>query len=109
MKMRIVVYAKYNHFLEASVNDSKLDILVLENNTYRTLIATFVCLLLLFLIDQIRWLHDKYQHPIAIIVYLSVLILIFSASFRKQTSFIRKRVHKKLMLKDEDEVDRLKK
>ena len=48
MKMRIVVYAKYNHFLEASVNDSKLDILVLENNTYRTLIATFVCLLLLF-------------------------------------------------------------
>lgn len=109
MKMRIVVYAKYNHFLEASVNDSKLDILVLENNTYRTLIATFVCLLLLFSIDQIRWLHDKYQHPIAIIVYLSVLILIFSASFRKQTSFIRKRVHKNLYLRDEDEVVRLKK
>ena len=107
-KLCFVVYAKYNHFLEASANDSKLDILVLENNTYRTLIATFFSLLLLYLIDQIQWFHDKYQHPIAIIAYMLILIFIFSVSFRKQTEFIRKKVHKNQNLNDRDEINKFK-
>ena len=107
-KACFVVYAKYKNFLEASVNDSKLDILVLENNTYRTLIATFISLLLLFLIDQIQWLHDKYQHPISIAIYMFLLVLLFSLSFRKQTDFIRRKVHRDLRLTDSNEKESLK-
>lgn len=82
-KICIVVYAKYKNFLDASANDSKLDILVLENNTYRTLITTFISLFFLFLIDQIQWLHGKYQHPVAIAIYLFIVVsinLLFSVS-----------------------------
>ena len=82
-KICIVVYTKYKNFLDASANDSKLDILVLENNTYRTLIATFISLFFLFLIDQIQWLHRKYQHPVAIAIYLFIVVsinLLFSVS-----------------------------
>lgn len=107
-KACFVVYAKYKNFLDASANDSKLDILVLENNTYRTLIATFISLLLLFLIDQIQWLHDKYQHPISIAIYLFLLVLLFSLSFRKQTDFIRRKVHRDLRLTDSNEKESLK-
>lgn len=107
-KIGIVIYAEYKKYLDASVNDSKLDILVLENNTYRTLIATFVSLFILFLIDQIEWFHGKYQHPIAILIYLLMLIFLFSSSFKKQTSFIRKKVHRNLNLKDEEESIKLK-
>ena len=107
-KICIVVYAKYKNFLDASANDSKLDILVLENNTYRTLIATFISLFFLFLIDQIQWLHGKYQHPVAIAIYLLLLVLLFSLAFRKQTSFIRRRVHRNLHKEDYDELEGLK-
>lgn len=96
------------NFLDASANDSKLDILVLENNTYRTLITTFISLFFLFLIDQIQWLHGKYQHPVAIAIYLLLLVLIFSLAFRKQTSFIRRRVHRNLHKEDYDELEGLK-
>lgn len=107
-KICFVVYAEYKNYLNASANDSKLDILVLENNTYRTLIATFVSLFILFLMDQIQWLHGKYQHPIAIGIYLFLLILLFSLSFRKQTNFIRKKVHRDLELNENEELDKLK-
>ena len=41
-----VVFAGYKDYVEASKQDSKIDILSMENNTYRTLIASFVALLL---------------------------------------------------------------
>lgn len=107
-KVCIVVYAKYKNFLDASAKDSKLDILVLENNTYRTLLSIFISVFLLFIIDQIQWLHGKYEHPIAIIIYLLLLILLFSLSFRKQTDFIRRRVHRDLDKTDKDEIEKLK-
>lgn len=107
-KICFVVYAEYKNYLNASANDSKLDILVLENNTYRTLVSTFVSLFILFLIDQIQWFHGRYNHPIAIGIYLFLLILLFSLSFRKQTNFIRKKVHRDLELNDNEELDKLK-
>lgn len=107
-KICFVIYAKYKIFLDSEEKDLKINPLVLENNTYRTLIATFFSLFCLFLIDQIEWLHDKYQHPIAIISYLLFLILLFSLAYRKQTTYIRKRVHRDMQLKDDEEINKLK-
>lgn len=107
-KLVWVIYARYTNYLDAQSKDSKIELLVLENNTYRTLVATFLSLLLLYLIDQIEWLHDKYLHPIAIICYLIFFTLLFSLAYRKQTAFIRKNVHKDLELNDKEEIETLK-
>ena len=104
-KLCLVIYAEYKNYLEAEKNDTKLNLLLLENNTYRTLIATFFCLLVLYGIDQIEWLHDKYDSIIAIILYLVFFIFLFSTSFRKQTDYIRKRTDNILGLKDEKKAD----
>lgn len=50
-KLVWVIYARYTNYLDAQSKDSKIELLVLENNTYRTLVATFLgyshCILLL--------------------------------------------------------------
>lgn len=107
-KYCIVVYAGYKDYLEAAEKDPKLDILVMENNTYRTLVSTFLVMLLLFLLDQIEWLRDKYDSIYATVIYLLLLISLMTLSFRKQTSFIRNRTHKKIGKKDSDQIESLK-
>lgn len=107
-KLVWVIYARYKNYLDAQSKDSKIELLVQENNTYRTLIATYFSLLLLYLIDQIEWLHDKYLHPIAIICYFVFLAILFSLAYRKQTAFIRKNVHRDLDLNDKEEIKTLK-
>lgn len=107
-KYCIVVYAGYKDYLEAAKDDSKLDILVMENNTYRTFVSTFIVMLLLYLLDQIEWFHDKYDSFTAIVIYLLLLIGLMTLSFRKQTSFVRSRTHNKLGKKDSDQIESLK-
>lgn len=106
-KYCIVVYAGYKDYLEAAEKDPKLDILVMENNTYRTFVSTFIVMLLVFLLDQIEWLHDKYDSFFAIVIYLLLLIGLMTLSFRKQTSFVRSRTHKNLGKKDSDQIESL--
>lgn len=104
-KWHWVIYANYKNYLEAEKKDPKLNLLLLENNTYRTLIATFFCLLILYVIDQIEWLHDKYDSIIAVILYLVFFVVLLSVSFHKQTDYIRRRTNNILGLKDEKKVD----
>lgn len=107
-KSCIVVYARYKDYLDALEHDQKLDILVMENNTFRTLLSTFIVMAIFFLIDQIEWLHDKYDSFVAIIIYLALLVFLFSVAFRKQTAFIRSKTHRDLNKNDKDEVEVLK-
>ena len=99
-----IVFAGYKDYLEASKQDSKIDILSMENNTYRTLIATFVSLLVIYCLDLAQWFRYFNDSNYAVPVYVALLIVLFTLSYRKQTSFIRKRVHHKVNKKDEDEI-----
>lgn len=103
-----IVFAGYKDYLEASKQESKIDILSMENNTYRTLIATFVSLLVVYCLDLAQWFRDFNDSKYAVPVYLALLIVLFTLSYRKQTSFIRKRVHHKVNKKDEDEIKNIK-
>lgn len=107
-KFCIVVYAGYKDYLDAAEKDPKLDILVMENNTYRTLVSTFIVMLFLYLMDQIEWLHDKYDSFVAIVIYLLLLVGLMTLSFRKQTSFVRSRTHNNLGKKDSEQIESLK-
>ena len=103
-----VVFAEYKDYIEASKQDSKIDILSMENNTYRTLIATFVSLLVVYCLDLAQWFRNFKDSKYAVPVYLTLLIVLFSFSYRKQTSFVRKRAHHCVNKKDEDEIKNIK-
>lgn len=103
-----VVYAKYGNYLKALEKDSKLDVLVMENNTYRTLVATFLLMLIIYILDKFSWFQTFNDSILSLLVYFGLLIFIFSVSFNKQTSFVRQRTHHDLGLKDSEELPILK-
>lgn len=80
----------------------------MENNTYRTLIATFVSLLVVYCLDLAQWFRDFNDSNYAVPVYVVLLIVLFSFSYRKQTSFVRRRVHHSVNKKDEDKIGDIK-
>ena len=89
-KIKIIVYVDYCSFIKATKKDEKIEILSETNNTYRTMIA--LCLLLL-LTRLFKFLYNKCKcfsslYPIIIIVLLLILFII---SYRKQTKYIKHR------------------
>lgn len=84
-------FSRYEDFVTVSKKDSKLDIMSESNNTYRTILAMIVLLLLLrlyqFLETCLPWLPG-----VRLYVLLALLVILFLFSYRKQTSYIRKRV-----------------
>lgn len=116
-KLCWVVYASYGNFLKAlngsedgaTKPDPKLDVLVAENNTYRTLITTFTMMLIVYSFAQFEWFYEFNGTGWSMFAYLVLLILLFVLSFRKQTSFVRQRTHSDLNLKDDEQIVALKK
>lgn len=87
-----VKFAEYEDFVAASQKDSKLEVLSEVNNTYRTLASLFALLLLLKLYvgfeDKVAPNLKKWDFT-----FLGILLLLmFLFSYRKQTSFITKRI-----------------
>ena len=83
-KTRILQFAPYADFVQASKIDVQIELLSETNNMYRTLISVFVCLILLYAFELIRaeW-PDYLEFYFAIGVDLLVALFIFS--YRKQT------------------------
>lgn len=90
--INFVRYAAYSDYLSAEKEDSKLKILVQENNTYRTFVAVFF---ILSSIALIQFIGGACQESLEIFEYCNlVLLVMFSAAYRKQTSYIRTRVER---------------
>lgn len=89
--MRVVTYANYDDYLAAVKLDAMIPTLLQENNTYRTLTATFLALLLvksaLYFQDQLADVNLHLNW-----IWLIALFVLFLLSYRKQTAYIRKRV-----------------
>lgn len=84
-------FSDYNDFVSASKTDAKLEVLSEVNNMYRTFVALFSTLLIVRLYETVETLLPvlKQATPFLSIVAITVLFLI---SYRKQTSYITKRV-----------------
>lgn len=92
----LIKYAPYSDYEKASANETFIKTMLEVNNTYRTLLACFVCAFVYkicisinevlvyfkctFLQDNVEWL------------ILIALIILFASSYMKQTTLIRKRV-----------------
>lgn len=88
-----VKFREYPEYVEASKKDPSIEVLSEANNTYRTLVA--VCLSLLFLkIYDIFSLRFIVSTQCEIYTLLILLLVMFLFAYRKQTSYISKRIEK---------------
>lgn len=87
-KLRIVKYASYEDFknAEKTKDKDKLNLLLEQNNMYRTMVGVFI-------ISIVGKPLVPFMTKNALVFFI-ILIVIFSLSYRKQTSYIRKRVEK---------------
>jgi hypothetical protein len=89
--LSFVKFADYKDFVAVSQKDPKLDVLSEVNNTYRTLASLFSLLLLLKLYVKLEGkfpcLKEWGTTTLAIL-----LLVMFLFSYRKQTSYITKRI-----------------
>ncbi len=86
-----IKYAEYKDYLAANAKDEKIAVLLEENNQYRT----FVSLILILAVvvagkEAVRYFGISQNWVYAVIT--TMLFVIFAFSYRKQTSYIRRRV-----------------
>lgn len=87
-------FAKYEDFISASEQDKKLEILSEANNMYRTITALFALLLLLKLYEKLEVAYPTLKEWNSILIVVGLLIM-FLLSYRKQTTYITKRIKAK--------------
>lgn len=90
-KVSFLKFADYKDFVSASKKDEKVELFSEVNNTYRTIIAMLVILLLLKLYNHFQVLWNIPQ-TITTLIIVVLLLLLFLFSYRKQTNYITKRV-----------------
>jgi hypothetical protein len=84
-------FADYKDFVAASKKDEKIELFSQVNNTYRTLSSLFILLLLLKLYEKVEGRFPILKEWDAFILMV-LLLIIFLLSYRKQTSYIKKRI-----------------
>lgn len=106
-KKKFVVFADYDDYLKASVTDDEIKTLSEANNMYRTFSSLFICLLGVTvyqfvsrpLVNFIYYiLNVEPSKYVYMAIDTGILVIMMTALFlfayRKQTSYIRKRVIK---------------
>jgi hypothetical protein len=89
--LSFVKFEDYKDYVDAAKKDAKIDVLSEVNNTYRSLASLFGLLLLLKLYAKLEGRFPCLREWDATI--LAVLMLaMFLFSYRKQTSYITKRI-----------------
>jgi len=90
-KVSFLKFVDYSLYVSASKKDTKLELLSEVNNTYRTLNATFI---LILIIKAWTWIEFKYSHLNGSGPYLllGLLLVMFLYSYKKQTEYVVKRV-----------------
>jgi hypothetical protein len=91
-KMKIITFVPYSDFVLVERNDEKLGNLSEVNNMYRTLASMIILLILLRCYKALAHFWNLLNN-IDIIFFLVLLLIVFVISYRKQTSYITKRIN----------------
>lgn len=95
-KIKLIKYAPYSDYVKASSIEPLVDTLSEVNNTYRTLLSTFICTFMYKLGITINEICLKsgitFFQENKVWIFLILLILLFAFSYVKQTNYVRKRV-----------------
>lgn len=92
LKWKFIRFAPYSDFKNAESKDSKITTLSTENNTYRTLLATFTVLFVVYGLSLFPCVSDFMHTKWMWLVVLALLCALFLFSYKKQTSYVRKSV-----------------
>jgi len=90
-RISFLKFADYKSFIVASKKDEKIELFSEVNNTYRTITALFIILLLLKIYNHFQVLWNIPINITYLIVFV-VILVIFLFSYRKQTNYITKRI-----------------
>ena len=105
-KIKLIRYAPYSDYVKASSIEPLVNTLSEVNNTYRTLLSTFICAFAcklgiiineIFLKNKSTFLQENKDW-----IFLILLILLFTFSYVKQTNYVRKRVESILKRENTD-------
>ena len=93
---KFVTWSDYSDYVEASKIDTKIDILLEGNNTYRTVISGLILygitLVALYFNDEYKLVE---QYPLSARLGLVIILtILFFVSYKKQTDYIVKRINK---------------
>lgn len=93
--LSFVKFTSYSDFVTASKKDPSLDVLSEVNNMYRTLTSVCAIVLLLMLYGSLKskFLWIQGSEPCALLI---LLFVIFMFAYRKQTSYITRRINTNL-------------
>lgn len=90
-KTKIVKFSNYKEFIAAEKKDSKTTVLSMENNVFRSYISvctiSLIASLFKLIADNVNWI-DEWKMQFLLVA----LLLLFTLSYRKQTSYVRERV-----------------
>ena len=92
-KIKFIKYSNYNDYINAVKKDDFIKRLLISNNTYRTMCAVFLLILFLKGVKELIKFFNLQTGIIYTIIIICGFIL-YLVSFKKQTSFIVKRVDK---------------
>lgn len=87
--LKFVKFADYKDFVLASKSDEKIELLSESNNMYRVFVSLFFILIAIVLYE--KFLQDIFVEYESFMVIIG-LFFIFLFSYRKQTSYITKRI-----------------
>jgi hypothetical protein len=96
-KTKFIEFADYSDFIKASKGDEKIGLLSEVNNTYRTLLSMSVLLILfkayLIVMNNLNW-----STQVQWFILFTCLVVLFVFSYKKQTSYIKKRVNNNIKI-----------
>ena len=90
-KISLLEFAPYEEFVIASKTDQKLEVLSEANNMYRTFCSLFIMLAALKSYEILEQWHS-FIEVLSPYIIVGTLFLIFMFSYRKQTSYITRRI-----------------
>lgn len=90
---KFVSYTSYTDYLHAAKRDPKLEMLSQDNNLYRSIISACVIYIATFTFDRTVYQHSHVFSGYFVLASAIFLLVLFTFAYRKQTSFISRRVN----------------
>ncbi len=99
-KIKFIKFSPYEMYVKAEKHDKKISLLSEANNTYRSILSTFLAFVILKSYE-IFLFEETTPNNIEVLLICLVIFTIFLVSYIKQTNYIAKRVQ--IVLKKEEE------
>lgn len=91
--LKVIKFKPHSEYVRAAALDPRIDTLSQENNTYRTLIATFLVYIITYL-GSAHWSKWFLQHQtLSLLVGAVLLTVLFASAYHKQTKYVTSRIN----------------